>query len=93
MSDIFDVGDEVRLFALFEDDEGDAVDPTVVSLSVRKPDGVSVPYTYPDGIQKDTVGAYHFDVTPDQAGYWQYEYSSSGNLTTSQTDYFIAKDE
>lgn len=76
-----DLGDRVRVSAVFRRvSDGEAIDPTVVSISVRDPEGVVTTKVYgtDEDVIKDSVGNYHYDVDVDQAGTWYYRWFSTG---------------
>jgi uncharacterized protein YfaS (alpha-2-macroglobulin family) len=83
-----DVGDVVRLQVTFKDFDGTARDPITVTLRVRKPSGVVVNVT---DIRHPTSGSgvYFADILLDEAGVWQYEWSSTGNPTAVEGGDFI----
>lgn len=65
---VFDLGDIARVTAAFTDDDGNPVDQTDLTVTVRAPDGT---VTHPTGsIIHDGEGAYHLDLEPDQEGTW-----------------------
>jgi len=57
------------------------VDPGVVLVKVREPDGTEIAHTYPTAIVRDGVGQYHFDFTTTQAGphVYRWEGQDSGD--------------
>lgn len=75
-----DLGDLVRLSASFSTvATGAAVDPDVVKLTVKNPDGDITTKTYPVGITKSATGEYYSDVDADVAGTWYFRFWSTGN--------------
>ena len=78
---IYDLGDSIRVSATFTDaDTQDAVDPDVVNLSIRTPDGTLTTYTYGVGgnVVKADVGQYYSIVDVNQSGSWFYRWWSTG---------------
>ena len=78
---IYDLGDSIRVSATFTDaDTLDAVDPDVVNLSIRTPDGTLTTYTYGVGgnVVKADVGQYYSIVDVNQSGSWFYRWWSTG---------------
>jgi hypothetical protein len=87
MSNLYYPGSMTRLSGpgggpLFTDINGNAADPSTVSLFVIAPDGTSVTYQYnPGPIVRDGVGMYHYDLTLNQKDKWLYEWIGTGVLT------------
>jgi hypothetical protein len=71
-----DVGDSVRLVATFKDFDGVARDPATVVLRVRKPSGEvlqpAVLHPQPGS------GTYYAELVLDEAGWWVYEWETTG---------------
>jgi predicted Zn-dependent protease len=85
MSNAYDIGDQVRLSAQFTDGEGFPADPTSVLLTIRDGNGAATVYTYGvDAIARESVGAYHFDLTLINAGSWVYRWEGTANPQTAQ---------
>lgn len=85
----YDVGDTVRTSASFTDADDAPADPTTVAVRVRKPDGQLVT----GSPTKDSTGAYHYDVVPDQAGNWYYRYIGTGTIVTQQETGFYVREQ
>lgn len=76
---LYQVGDLVRISAVFRDIAGTLVDPTTVALKVTKPSGAQNTYTFAlSQVIKDSTGNYHYDAAADAAGLWRYTWSSTG---------------
>ena len=87
-----DIGDAVRLWGVFRDQNGTQADPTTVTLIVHHPDGedetvvtssasvgeVGLAATATGQTLEDETGVYKATVTPDEAGFWQYEWTGAG---------------
>lgn len=81
VGDTFELGSLVRIGPeTFTDLSGALVDPTTVSLSVKKPDGtIDGPFTFAGAqVVKESVGIYHFDYTPATRGHYLYRWISTG---------------
>jgi hypothetical protein len=105
----YDVNDLVRLGnqagdnedettrAAFKDITGAATDPTTVTLTVRKPSGVSVVYGYPTGVggnltkEAAQTGRYYYDVSLDTPGLWHWELKGTGVVQTSESGAFYVR--
>lgn len=75
------VGDLLRSIGTWTDpDDGTAIDPTTVAVTVVKPDGTSTTYVFGvDGeVTKTSAGIYKLLVDADQEGVWTVEWFSTG---------------
>lgn len=64
---------------------GVAVDPTAVTLTIKKPDGTFLVYGYPsagtDGtLTREAAGRYWYDVVIDMAGRWEFSLRGVGSV-------------
>mgnify|MGYP001557957144 CR=1 FL=1 len=77
-------GSPVRVGAHFEDDDGDDIDPTTITFTLRSPQRVETSYVYgtDEEITKSSEGDYFAEVTPDEGGRWLYAWSSTGTNRT-----------
>lgn len=72
----------IRVSGSFVDaSNGNPVDPTTVTIILTDPSGVAT--TVSVGIVRDSVGAYHYDWTPQMAGVWTIRYQGSGAIVTA----------
>lgn len=78
------VNSPIRLTINFQTDEGVDTDPSTVTLKLRSPCGIETSYVYltDDEVQQTDAGDYTCDVTPDEAGRWQYRWETTGTGTT-----------
>jgi len=91
VSNVFAVGQRVRLSVAFADLSGTATDPTAVTLKVRNPGGVLMTKTYALAeVTKDSTGNYHYDLDVDLAGTWYYRYNGTGALVAANEAAFTA---
>ena len=84
----YDVSDRVRLgnhssntnTGAITDVNGDAVDPTDITMVVKGPDGTATTYTFngTPTLSKENTGRYYVDVTLDAAGLWSYALVGAG---------------
>jgi hypothetical protein len=84
----YDLGDRARLgnhssnasTGAITDVNGDAVDPTDITMVVTEPDGTATTYTFngTPPLSKENTGRYYVDVTLDQAGLWSYRLAWTG---------------
>jgi len=88
-----DVGDKVRLTAVFKDSDGNEIDPTAVAAEVKDPSGNTDSYTYdPGDIVKSATGTYYVDIDIDEAGTWYYRFYSTGTGKAAEESYFVVSD-
>jgi hypothetical protein len=93
-------GQGVRVSVAFTDSNGNAVDPTTVTLKFAAPDGTSgpnnaaSPWTYggAGSIVKDSTGNYHAVLdTTGKPGEWTYEWIGSGSvLAPAAANFYVA---
>jgi hypothetical protein len=97
-----DIGDAVRLWSVFRDESGDQAAPTTVTLIVHHPDGedesvattpavagdVSNAATATGQTLADETGLYKASVTPDEAGFWHYEWTGVGAIAETEQGWF-----
>ena len=89
MANIYDVGDSIRLDALFTV-TGIAIDPTIIELDVRDPSGNTLSYSYAGGtVSRETTGKYFRDIFVGDSGQWWYRYFGTGTVITADEKYFI----
>ena len=97
----FDIGDKLRLGnhaganedeterGAFTSIDGTPVNPTTVSLELKRPDGTELVYNFPtqgsgDGVlTQETTGRYYYDVSLDTAGLWHWILSGTGSVETA----------
>lgn len=90
-----DLGDLVRVSGSFRDAIlGGAIDPDVVKLSVRSPDGTVTTYTHGTDAEvvKDQVGEYHADINADQSGTCYYRWWSTGEGQAAEENRFVVRE-
>jgi hypothetical protein len=79
---IYDVGDAIRLSAVFYDEGGGAVDPSTVTLKVKDLAGATTTYIYLTDAEviRDRLGHYHADlvITGLGDGDWNFRWAGTG---------------
>lgn len=91
---VYDVGQLVPVTGLFEEADGDDIDPSTITLRVLSPSGINTVYVYggsPDTIDKDSVGNYHVDISANEVGDWYYAWRSEGSGQAAQEGQFVVK--
>lgn len=75
-------GNLVRVAGSFTDENGAAMNPTVVKCAVLPPATVT-PTTYTYGtdaaVVRDSTGHYHVDLDASTEGLWRYRWYSTGS--------------
>lgn len=89
----FDVGDAVRCSAGFKNLAGTAIDPTTVSVSVKKPDGTVETKVYGTDVEvvKSSIGNYYIDVDVTAHGVWYYRFFSTGSGKAAAERQFVVR--
>ncbi len=86
-------GQLVRVSGAFTDSAGAATDPTTVKISVVRPDGRQITYTYlaDSAVVKDSTGNYHIDLDGSVPGTWIYWWHSEGTGQAADERTFIVE--
>lgn len=93
----YDVGDAVRVSAVWTDADSTAVDPDVVRFKFRTPNGTLTTYVYLTDTElvRDSTGNYHVDLSvTNSPGNWLYRFegeTSGGAAQGAAESYFTAK--
>ncbi len=80
-------GSLLRLTVTFENAQTNvATDPTVVTLQVGTPAGITTTSTYGVGmtIQKTAAGMYYADVEANEAGTWNWYWRGTGAVIAAR---------
>jgi hypothetical protein len=88
---IYDLGDLVKVTAAFSNKQtGEAIDPDVISVSIKTPAGVLTTYTYvaDASLVKDDIGQYYAMVNANEPGFWKYRWWSAGFGQTAKEKEF-----
>lgn len=103
MATTYDIGDEIRAHGKFSTstaaaDLGNYIDPTLVTFKMDKPDGSSTSDTLATGTTSSTLikrlstGEFYVDIITTAAPIYEWRWSSTGNIDTSQEDWFSVRD-
>lgn len=87
MSQPYDKADGSRLSVQFQTIDGDPLDPSVITFTMKKPGSQPVSYTYggsPPLIMRTGIGAYYIDVNLDVSGIWRYKWTGAGALVAAE---------
>ncbi len=89
----YQVGDLVRISAIFTNAAGTAVDPTAVLAKYKDPGGVTTTLTYGVDVAlvRDSAGNYHVDINAASAGRWRYRFYSTGTGQAANEENFIVE--
>lgn len=87
----YDIGDRVKIEAMFRDDDGEPIDPDTVVLGIRFPDGTRqvIDLAMPDSpIERADDGFYGYVMTAQQAGKHLFRWLSTGAGAGAVEGYF-----
>lgn len=89
----YDVGQQVRCTAIFQDTDDNDVDPTTVKFKWRLRHanatwGTVTTYTYPATVQKTAVGHYYCDVEGAMQGEYYYRFEGEGTVDGAAESHF-----
>lgn len=88
---VYDIGENARLAAIFQNDSATNADPTGVTCTVfRSPLGPTVTYVYgiDTALVKDGVGVYHVDFPITDAGAYWYRFEGTGMVVAQEEECF-----
>jgi hypothetical protein len=82
----YDIGDLIRLAGTFTDLNGNASDPTTITLSIKKPNGdvVNLVYGVDVSVVKQSTGIYYMDFAPAMEGLHYYRFAGTGAVTAAE---------
>lgn len=72
----YTVGQQLELKVSFANDDGDPIDPDMVSCEILQPDGTVVE---PTPIQHAASGVFMVNFSPDQIGLHEYRFEASNS--------------
>lgn len=89
---IADVGDVLRLQAVFTNSSGGTADPTTIALYLRVPTGSVGTYTYASGaVSRQSQGTYYYNGTASMAGYYNVRWVADGAVVTAEQSRFFVR--
>ena len=100
MASTWDIGDVIRVHGKFSTSATTSAykDPDLVTFKQLNPDGGTVSDTIATGTTSSTgvlvrldTGEFYVDITTTGAGLYQWRYTSTGAVATSEEDWFIAR--
>jgi hypothetical protein len=93
MSNIYDIGDSIRLTGTFRV-SGVLTDPTTVTLTVTDPSSNVSTYTYALAqVTNSSTGIYYYDLTVDEAGLWKTKWTGTGTCISVEEDVFYVRNK
>lgn len=86
MPNVYDVGDLVRISAVFTNKDDEPTNPTVTTFKITDPLGNTTTYVYGVGadIVRDSTGHFHVDISVDQVKTWYYRWEGTGALQAAE---------
>lgn len=89
----FELGDSVRVTAIFTDSAGTLADPTTVKFDyLNAAIGTATTYTYPTVIVKASTGTYYVSIdTAESAGLYDWRFYATGTGQTADTGRFYVR--
>jgi hypothetical protein len=91
---VYEIGQLVRLTALYTNAADRPIDPTAVFVAITKPDSTTDTYSYdPDAgeLKRDSLGQYHFDQSVTMSGTWRFRWYSTGSGQAAAHGEFIVE--
>ena len=92
MPNTYDVGDLVKVTGTFTDSDGNAVDPTALTVYYKDPSGniSELVYLTDTDVVKASTGVYTANV--DVSGRWYYRFKGTGSAQAAGETFFMARD-
>lgn len=93
MASNYIVGSEVLLSVAFLNNSGTPLDPTAITLQVKKNGGATTSYVYgvDATLYRGGTGVYYRAYTPATAGVYYYKWAGTGTLVAaSEGQFFIS---
>lgn len=89
----YDKGDLIRCSILIKVSDT-PTDPTTLKYKVKDPAGTSTTYTYGTdaALVRDSVGAFHIDISVTLAGTYRYRWESTGTAQGAEEDTFVVQE-
>jgi hypothetical protein len=88
----YDIGDTIRMTAVYLSTGGDFVDPTTVTFVIKDPSGVEVTRTSAStSVTHPSTGTFYTDFIIDEQGVWRWRSYSTGNIHTAGEAEFVAR--
>lgn len=84
MTNSYIIGNQIKLSASFTNNAGSLVNPTSVSLVIKKPDRTIETITPTN----DSTGKYHFNYTPTMVGDYCYRFEATGSVVAASQNQF-----
>lgn len=87
-SQLYNIGDLLRLKATFKDLSDVVADPTNVVLKVKNPSGTVTTYNYPGTITRESTGVYYYDFAVTVSGVHYFNWAGTGAYTAADENSF-----
>lgn len=93
MSEIFEIGDAVRLQGSFFDIDRVLTDPSTVSFKVRDPAAVVATFVYSNDAEviKGSTGIYYMDFFVNTVGQHNWRLEGTGSVQVAEQSFFTAR--
>ena len=85
---IYDIDTSIQFYGVFRNSlTGVYIDPTTVTIYMLDPTGTETSYDNLTGsVVRDSLGHYHFTLTPTISGVWTYKWRGIGNAVATSPD-------
>lgn len=85
---LYNIGDLLRLQAVFKDLDGNNADPSAVVLKIKVPAGTVTTVNYPGTITRSSTGTYYYDYLVAASGVHYFNWAGSGAYTAADESSF-----
>lgn len=86
---MIEIGDKIRVSAIFKNGTN-RLNPTVVTLKIKHPDGTVTTYTTAQ-LTNPQTGVWYKDITIDQSGNWYVRFEGTGALVAAVEEKIVVK--
>ncbi len=87
---IYPIGQLVRIKAIFADEDGAAIDPSAITLTIEVNDSTGDVVKMIGDLTNDSTGEFHYDYDAASTGLVEYRFVSTTPQTAGQ-DYFVVQ--
>jgi hypothetical protein len=84
---IYEIDTDIQINGEFIDSlAGVYIDPTVITLFMLNPNGVTSSFNFPGTITRDSLGHFHQQLIPSVSGTWTYKWQATGAAICTSPD-------
>lgn len=92
----YDLNDMVKVEVTFTNENGNAANPTTVTMFYEKPDGTEIELVYgvSGEVMRPATGTYYINILADMPGLWHYRFEGDGLITSAaEWQFYVEESE